>query len=69
MCCGRLAEPLRFEPVINGLRRGYQFTGAVELGKLVSGAIELPKARTGMASPTGADQNLRELFALQLRAA
>ena len=37
-----LVEPLRFTPVVDERRRGYRFTGAVALDRLVSGVIELP---------------------------
>jgi DNA invertase Pin-like site-specific DNA recombinase len=45
-----LAGPLTFTPIVEERRRGYAFSGAVALDRLLSGVVELP---TKMASPTG----------------
>ena len=45
-----LIGPLRFTPVDDGARRGYAFSGAIALDRLLAGVVELP---TKMASPTG----------------
>ena len=42
-----LAEPLRFAPVIEPHRRGYRFTGAVALDRVVEGVITLRNTDSG----------------------
>jgi hypothetical protein len=52
-----LVGPLRFTPVIDGQRRGYRFTGAIALDRIVAGIVDLPlKTRGGLASPAGFDR-------------
>ena len=49
-----LVGPLRFAPVIDGQRRGYRFTGAIALERIVAGIVDLPlKTRGGVSSPEG----------------
>jgi hypothetical protein len=49
-----LAGPLRFAPVLEDGRRGYRFTGAVVLERLVAGVVDLSAiTRRRMASPAG----------------
>lgn len=62
-----LTEPLRFTPVVDERRRGYQFTGTIGLDRILAGVVELPpvsvvssktadwrgKALTDVASPAG----------------
>jgi site-specific DNA recombinase len=54
--CGRdvlrtlLIGPLRFTPVVEERRRGYAFTGAIALDRLIAGVVDLP---TKVASPAG----------------
>lgn len=50
-----LAEPLRFIPVDEGLRRGYRFEGANALDRMVSGIVPIP---ISVASPTGTAREL-----------
>jgi hypothetical protein len=37
-----LVGPLRFTPIVDGHRRGYQFSGTLALDRLLAGVIELP---------------------------
>ena len=62
-----LTEPLRFIPIVDERRRGYQFTGTIALDRIVAGVVDPPSVRvrssktadvsgktlTGVASPTG----------------
>ena len=45
-----LIGPLRFIPIVEERRRGYAFSGAIALDRLLAGVVGLP---TKMASPTG----------------
>ncbi|MDP2320626.1 MAG: hypothetical protein Q8O42_14960 [Acidobacteriota bacterium] len=45
-----LIGPLRFTPIDDGRRRGYAFSGAISLDRLLAGVVELP---TMVASPRG----------------
>ena len=44
-----LVDKLRFTPIGDERRRGYQFEGAIALDRLITGVVELP---AGVASPT-----------------
>jgi hypothetical protein len=58
-----LDGPLRFTPIDNERRRGYEFAGLVALDRLIAGVIDLPlRTRAEMASPTGTVTSYHPVF-------